>query len=201
MTIIWELTEGWMWAGDPEHSQHGGRPWPSLCTLTGVYSHYRELCALWWSGEWLVLFKERAAPFGAGGQFLSCRHVRAFVHSLGGHVVDTEIHSYGLDTLMGRQSKQTIFPERLWWLPSRTGFCERSWQEPLCAGRCQKDVPEEVTNRRQSDKFHLIERHSWIIQGHIGDVIEHSGIRTGDRGCLPLFRRSVMSDSLQSHGL
>lgn len=55
----------------------------ALSTLTGVYSHYRELCALWWSGEWLVLFKERAAPFGAGGQFLSCRHVRAFVHSLG----------------------------------------------------------------------------------------------------------------------
>ena len=69
MTIIWELTEGWIWAGDPQPSQRGGRPWPSFCTLTGVYSCYRELCALWWSGEWLVLFKERAAPFDAGGQF------------------------------------------------------------------------------------------------------------------------------------
>lgn len=110
-----------------------------------------ELCALRWSGEWLVLFKERAA--------FRCRRTipqlqtRSRLRSFsGGH---RTLRSIPMDSILcwgdrvNRPSSQKDCDD----CPAEQVSVRETDRNP-CTGRCQKDVPEEVTNRRQSDKFH-----------------------------------------------
>lgn len=94
---------------------------PSLHFERCVFSLRRTLCSMVergvvgpLQGESCPLLMQEDNPHGE----LSCRHVHAFVHSLLGTGGVTRwtlrpIPMDSIDTLVGRESKLSIFPERL----------------------------------------------------------------------------------------